>query len=45
MPVIAITAYAMKGDREKFLAAGFEDHIPKPIDVADFMKRLEKYRK
>jgi CheY-like chemotaxis protein len=45
VPVIAIMAYAMKGDREKFLAAGFEDHIPKPIDVADFMKRLEKYRK
>ena len=45
VPVIAITAYAMKGDKERFLAAGFEDYISKPIDVADFMKRLEKYRK
>lgn len=45
VPVIAMTAYAMKGDKERFLAAGFEDYVPKPIDVADFMKRLEKYRK
>ncbi len=43
--VIAITAYAMKGDKERFLAAGFEDYMSKPIDVADFMKRMEKYRK
>ncbi|GFO96150.1 signal transduction histidine kinase [groundwater metagenome] len=44
-PVIALTAYAMKGDRERFLGEGFDDYISKPIDVDDFMRRMEKYRK
>lgn len=45
VPAIALTSYAMKGDRERFLEAGFDDYIPKPLDVPDFMRRLEKYRK
>ncbi len=45
VPMIALTAYAMKGDKERFLAAGFDDYISKPLDVPDFMKRMEKYRK
>ncbi len=45
IPVIALTAYAMKGDRERLLSKGFYDYISKPIDVPDFIKRLEKYRK
>jgi CheY-like chemotaxis protein len=45
VPIIALTAYAMKGDRERFLAAGFDDYISKPINMDDFIKRLEKYRK
>lgn len=32
IPAIAITSYAMKGDRERFLAEGFVDYISKPID-------------
>lgn len=34
IPVAALTAYAMRGDRERILGAGFDAHIPKPIDVA-----------
>ncbi|MBU4076334.1 MAG: response regulator [Euryarchaeota archaeon] len=45
VPVIALTAYAMKGDRERFLKAGLDDYIPKPIHVDDFMERMKKYIK
>jgi len=45
VPVVALTAYAMKGDREKFLADGFVEYIPKPINVKEFMAAMKKYRK
>ncbi len=40
--VAALTAYAMRGDREKGLSAGFNDYITKPIDVANLRKSVER---
>jgi two-component system cell cycle response regulator DivK len=40
IPVVAVTAFAMRGDPERFLAAGFDAYIPKPIDVRTFADRL-----
>jgi CheY-like chemotaxis protein len=45
LPVIAVTAQAMVGDREKCLAAGAADYISKPIDVDKLMGILEQYLK
>lgn len=44
IPVIAVTSYAMKGDRERFLAEGFNDYIAKPIDVHGFIQKLAFYK-
>ena len=45
VPVIALTAFAMKGDKERLLSSGFADYVSKPIDVPEFIKRIENYRK
>ncbi len=45
IPVVALTSYAFKGDRERFLAAGFNEYLSKPLDISDFLKRLDKYKK
>jgi CheY-like chemotaxis protein len=41
MFVVAVTAYAMAGDRERVLSAGFDGYISKPIDVTTFMRTLQ----
>lgn len=41
--IIAITAHAMKGDREGFLQAGFNDYIAKPINIKSFLQTIESH--
>jgi two-component system cell cycle response regulator len=41
VPLVAVTAYAMVGDHDKAIAAGFDLHVPKPIDPAVFMSQLQ----
>ncbi len=43
IPVIAVTSYAMVGDREKCLAAGAEGYIEKPIDPETFVDEVEQF--
>lgn len=42
LPVAAVTAYAMRGDRERGLAAGFDDYITKPIHPASLRNSIER---
>lgn len=43
LPIIAMTAYALSGEKEKCLSAGMTDYISKPINEAELYGRIEKY--
>lgn len=43
MPIVALTAHAIKGDREKAIEAGFDDYITKPIDEDLLFQTVQKY--
>jgi len=42
VPIIVLTAHAMKGDRERYLAAGMEGYLTKPFDFQDLFDLLER---
>jgi two-component system cell cycle response regulator DivK len=41
--IVALTAFAMQGDREKCMEAGFNDYITKPLDTRAFMTKVKEY--
>ncbi len=43
LPIVALTAQAMAGDRERFLAAGCDGYIQKPISLRTFSQEVEQY--
>jgi len=42
-PILALTAHAMRGDKDRFLEAGCDGYISKPIDVKTFLASIEQY--
>ena len=43
IPVVALTAQAMAGDRERFLEAGFNGYVSKPVNVVEFIGTVRQY--
>jgi CheY-like chemotaxis protein len=43
IPVLAVTAQAMKGDRERFKEAGFDGYLSKPIDIDELLATVEDH--
>ncbi len=40
-PIIAVTSFAMKGDKERILEAGFNDYISKPLKISDLREKIQ----
>jgi len=40
-PIIAVTSFAMKGDKERIIEAGFSDYVSKPLNIIDFRKKIQ----
>jgi CheY-like chemotaxis protein len=45
IPVLAVTAEAMKEDRERFTRAGFDGYLPKPVDIDELLAAVEHHAK
>ncbi len=43
IPILALTAYAMKGDEERALEAGCDGYITKPVDIKELLKTVAEY--
>jgi two-component system cell cycle response regulator DivK len=43
IPVLALTAQAMQGDREDFLSAGFDGYLSKPVNLPEFLATVRRY--
>ncbi|MDP9302303.1 MAG: response regulator [Actinomycetota bacterium] len=43
IPIVALTSFAMKGDRDRFLAEGFDGYLEKPISVREFPEQVRGY--
>lgn len=43
IPIVAFTAHAMKGDREKVIVAGFEGYISKPVNIRELPDQVKSY--
>jgi two-component system cell cycle response regulator DivK len=43
IPVLAVTAQAMRGDRERFLAAGFDGYLSKPLNIVELVETVRRH--
>ena len=43
IPVLALTAQAMEGDRERFLASGFDGYVSKPVNIVELVRTVQQH--